>query len=89
MNEVIYLDEQGNACSENDELYTVIDDITARLMKMSKEERIDWFRRPQLPHPINCDTEINGTVYSVSAHFNNAANESLLEKAERIILKKM
>ena len=32
MNEVIYLDEQGNACSENDELYTVIDDITARLM---------------------------------------------------------
>ena len=35
MNEVIYLDEQGNACCENDELYTVIDDITARLMKMS------------------------------------------------------
>ena len=89
MNEVIYLDEQGNACSENDELYTVIDDITARLMKMSKEERIDWFRRTQHSHPINFDTEINGTVYSVSAHFNNAANESLLEKAERIILKKM
>ena len=89
MNEVIYLDEQGNACSENDELYTVIDDITARLMKMSKEERIDWFRRTQHPHPINFDTEINGTVYSVSAHINNASNESLLEKAERIILKKM
>lgn len=89
MNEVIYLDEQGNACSENDEIYAIIDDITAQLMKMSKEQRIAWFRKTQHPHPINFDTEIDGTVYSVSAHFNDAAKESLLEKAERIILKKM
>lgn len=89
MNEVIYLDEQGNACDESDELYAVIDDITARLMKMSREQRIEWFRKTQHPHPINFDTEIDGTVYSVSTHFDNAANESLLEKTERIILKKM
>ena len=89
MKEVIYLDEQGNACNESDEIYALIDDITARLMTMSKEQRIDWFRRTHHPHPINFETEIDGTVYSVSTHFNRAAGETLLEKTERIILKKM
>ena len=89
MKDVIYLDEQDNTCDRNNDIYSIIDDITARLMIMSKEERIAWFRRTQHPHPINFSTEIDGTVYSVSTHFNEAASETLLEKTERIILKKM
>lgn len=89
MKDMIYLDEQDNTCDRTDELYAIIDDITAMLMTMSKDERIAWFRRTQHPHPINFSTEIDGTVYSVTTHFNEASSETLLEKTERIILKKM
>ena len=71
------------------EIYAIIDDITAMLMGMSKEERIAWFRKTQYPHPVNFNAEIDGTVYTVTTHFNKDAKETLLEKTERIILKKM
>lgn len=72
-----------------DEIYAIIDDITAKLMDMSKEERIVWFRKTQYPHPVNFNAEIDGTVYSVTTHFNRGAKETLREKTERIILKKV
>ena len=71
------------------EIYAIIDDITVMLTDMSKEERIAWFRKTQYPYPINFNTEIDGTVYTVTTHFNKDAKETLLEKTERIILKKM
>lgn len=71
------------------EIYAIIDDIIAMLMDMSKEERIAWFRKTQYPHPVNFNAEIDGTVYTVTTHFNKDAKETLLEKKERIILKKM
>lgn len=89
MSDKLFSDEQNNSCDRTDEIFTVIDDITARLMTMSKEERIAWFRRTQYPYPVNFDTEIDGTVYSVTTHFNRQAKETLLEKTERIILRKM
>lgn len=58
----------------------------AKLSAMTREERLKWFAH--YPHPINFQKEINGTVYTVNAHFNNSANETIIEKAERIILKK-
>lgn len=82
-------DKDYTEFDRTDEIFTVIDDITARLMTMSKEERIAWFRRTQYPYPVNFDTEIDGTVYSVTTHFNRQAKETLLEKTERIILRKM
>ena len=56
---------------------------------MTKEERIEWFRKSQYPYPINFDMEIGNTVYSVYSHFNQTASESLQEKAQRIILNKL
>ena len=79
-------------CTEldrTDEIHAIIDDITAMLMDMSKEERIAWFRKTQYPHPVNFNAEIDGMVYTVTTHFNKDAKETLLEKTERIILKKM
>lgn len=89
MKDVIYLDEQNAPCKVSEQIQNILDEITAMLMTMSKEQRIAWFRRTQHPHPINFESEIDGTVYSVSTHFNEAASETLLEKTERIILKKM
>jgi hypothetical protein len=69
------------------EIYELIDEITNMLVKMTQAERLEWFRRTQYPHPIHFETEISGTVYSVNAHFDSEADESLQEKAQRIILK--
>ena len=89
MTEKIFLDEQNYSDDRTDEIFAIIDDITAKLMTMSREERIAWFRRTQYPHPVNFETEIDGTVYSVTTHFNKDAKETLVEKTERIILRNM
>lgn len=89
MTEKIFADEQNYSCDRTDEIYAIIDDITAMLMDMSKEERIAWFRKTQYPHPVNFNAEIDGTVYSVTTHFNKDAKETLVEKTERIILRNM
>lgn len=89
MTEKFFPDEQNHSSDRTDEVFAIIDDITAKLMTMSRGERIAWFRKTQYPHPVNFETEIDGTVYSVTTHFNKDAKETLIEKTERIILKKM
>jgi len=89
MTDVIYLDEYGNAVDGGTEIHKLIDGITDMLAGMTKEERLKWFRKSQYPYPINFETEIDGTVYSVKTHFDSTASESLEEKAERIILKNL
>ena len=77
--------------SEETAIRQMIDGITDCLASMTKEERLAWFRRSQYPHPlhypINFQKEIDGTVYTVNAHFNTTASESIQEKTERILLK--
>ncbi len=89
MTDVIYLDEYGNAVDNGKEIHELIDGITDMLAAMTKAERLNWFRKSQYPYPINFETEIDGTVYSVNTHFDSMASESLEEKAERIILKNL
>ena len=72
--------------TEYDLLNKIKSETYAKLRSMTRAERLEWFAH--YPHPINFKTEINGTVYSVNSHFNSFANESIVEKAERIILKK-
>lgn len=72
--------------SVNIAIRRMIDDITDCLLTMTKEQRLEWFRRSQYSHPVNFQKEINGTVYTVNTHFNAAATESIQEKAERILL---
>lgn len=89
MTDVIYLDEYGNAVDGGTEIHAAIEKITDMLAAMTKEKRMNWFRKSQYPYPINFETEIDGTVYSVKTHFDSTASESLEEKAERIILKNL
>lgn len=72
--------------SMNTAIHRMIDDITDRLLTMTKEQRLEWFRRSQYPHPVDFQKEIDGTVYTVNTHFNAAATESIQEKAECILL---
>lgn len=72
--------------SEYELLNEIKSETYAKLSAMTREERLEWFAH--YPHPINFRKEINGTVYKVNAHFNNKSDESFIEKAERIILKK-
>lgn len=73
--------------SEYDLLNKIRTETYAKLSAMTREQRLEWFAH--YPHPIHFQKEINGTVYTVNTHFNNkSANETIIEKAERIILKK-
>lgn len=72
--------------SEYDLLNKIRTETYAKLSAMTSEERLEWFAH--YPHPLNFEKEINGTVYTVNTHFNKSANETIIEKAERIILKK-
>lgn len=82
-----YLNKDGTEIQAQSELSALLDDITGYLLTLTREERIEWFRRTQYPHPINFKAEIDGTIYTVNAHFDSEADESLQEKAQRIILK--
>ncbi len=68
------------------DIHKAIDQTTALLLAMTKEQRIEWFQKSQYPHLINFETQIGNTVYSVTNRFNKNSKESLQEKAERIIL---
>ncbi len=72
--------------SEYDLLNKIRTETYAKLSAMTSEERLEWFAH--YPYPLNLKKEINGTVYTVNTHFNDCANETIIEKAERIILKK-
>ncbi len=72
--------------SEYDLLNKIRTETYAKLSAMTSEERLEWFAH--YPYPLNFEKEINGTVYTVNTHFNKSANETIIEKAERIILKK-
>lgn len=89
MTDILYLDEYGNTVDDGKEIHELIDGITDMLATMTKAERLNWFRKSQYPYSINFDMKIGNTVYSVSSHFNRTANESLQEKAQRIILNKL
>lgn len=72
--------------TEYDLLNEIREKTFSKLSAMTREQRIEWFSH--YPHPINFQKEIKGSVYTVNTHFNNSANETIIEKAERIILKK-
>lgn len=57
----------------------------AYLATLSREQRLAWFQEHQYPRPISFEREFGGTVYTVNAHFSDAAAETVEEKAKRIL----
>ena len=62
-----------------------IDETATFLASLSHEERLDWLKEHQYPHPISFEREIGGTVYAVNAHFNGNTAETVEGKVERIL----
>lgn len=69
------------------EINSLLDDIDELLAQMPKEERLKWFRKSAYPRPLNFVKEIDDTKYVVRTFFDKAANESIEEKLNRIVLK--
>lgn len=67
-----------------EEIWAKVEQETAYLATLSKEQRLAWFREHQYPHPISFEREIGGTVYTVNAHFSEDA-ETADEKVNRIL----
>jgi len=70
-----------------DEVLEKVDETAVFLAGLSHEERLDWLKEYQYPHPISFDREIGGTVYTVNAHFSDTAAESPEQKTMRILTK--
>ena len=62
-----------------------IDDLMRYLAGLSKEQRFQWYREHQYCYPVGFDKEIDGTVYTITAHFNENASEDVEKKTERIL----
>lgn len=61
------------------------DETAAFLAGLSHDERLAWLREHQYILPISFDREFGDTVYTVNAHFNKAANETVEDKTGRIL----
>ena len=68
-----------------EEVWAKVEKKTAYLATSSREQRLAWFREHQYPHPISFEREIDGTIYTVNAHFSGDATESAEGKVKRIL----
>ena len=68
-----------------DEVMEQIEKTAAFLVGLSHEERLDWLKEHQYIHPISFEREIDGTVYTVNAHFSEKATETAEGKVNRIL----
>ena len=67
-----------------EEVMERIDEIAVYLASLSHEERLDWLKERQYSYPISFEREIDGTVYTVNAHFSEDA-ETANGKVKRIL----
>ena len=68
-----------------DEVMEKVDETAAFLAELSHSDRLDWLRAHQYSHPISFEREIDGTVYTVNAHFSEKATETAEGKVNRIL----
>lgn len=81
-------DSNGRIIDKSKGIYACIDEITDRLEQMTRAERIAWFKRNMYLEPLDFLNEIDGTLYAVRVFFREDAGENIVQKTERIILKK-
>ena len=67
-----------------DEVMEKIDETAVFLAGLSPMERLDWLKKHQYSHPISFEREINGTIYTVNAHFSENT-ETVERKVNRIL----
>ena len=69
--------------TNNDDIFKIIEDITHHLKTLTKEQRIDWFKKNMYIEPLSFTKEIDGTIYVVRTFFKEDAKENIAEKIQR------
>lgn len=67
-----------------DDVIKKVDETAVFLVGLSCEERLDWLKKHQYSRPISFEREIDGTIYTVNAHFSEDA-ETAEGKVNRIL----
>ena len=67
-----------------DEVMERVDETAAFLAGISHAERLNWLKEHQYSRPISFEREIDGTIYTVNAHFSENT-ETVEGKINRIL----
>ena len=79
---------------ETDEEYDMLQEILSENRKrlpmleaMTKEERIEYFRKRLFSKKLDFDLDFGSTVIHVNSHFDQKSNESIIERVRRVSYK--
>ena len=76
---------------ETDKEYDMIQELLSESRKrlpmleaMSKEERIEYFRRGLFPRKLDFDLDFGSTVIHVNTHFTENSKENVIDRVRRV-----
>ena len=76
---------------ETDEEYDMLQEILSesrnrlpKLEAMTKEERIEYFRRGLFPRKLDFDLDFVSTVIHVNTHFAENSKENVIDRVRRV-----
>ena len=77
--------------TETDEEYDMLQEILNESRKclpileaMTKEERIEYFRKGLFPRKLDFDLDFNSTVIHVNTHFDQKSKENVIDRVRRV-----
>ena len=77
--------------TETDEEYDMLQEILNESRKrlpmleaMTKEERIEYFRKRLFPQKLDFDLDFGSTVIHVNTYFDQKSKESVIERVRRV-----
>ena len=77
--------------TETDEEYDMLQEILSESRKrlpmleaMTKEERIEYFRRGLFPRKLDFDLDFGSTVIHVNTHFAENSKENVIDRVRRV-----
>ena len=76
---------------ETDEEYDMLQEILSesrnrlpKLEAMTKEERIEYFRKGLFPRKLDFDLDFGSTVIHVNTHFDQKSKENVIDRVRRV-----
>ena len=76
--------------SEHEMLHEFLDESrseTEKLKRMTREERLDYFRSQMYPRKLDFEMDFGTTVLEVNTRFDKQGKESVVDKIERLAKK--
>ena len=77
--------------TETDEEYDMLQEILNESRKrlpmleaMTKEERIEYFRKGLFPRKLDFDLDFGSTVIHVNTHFDQKSKENVIDRVRRV-----